>query len=70
MGQAYAERMLYARNRAWAAMLAPEMRRYSVLVAVGAGHLVGPEGLLALLCKAGYYISPVGGSAPLPEQGK
>ena len=70
MGQAYAERMLYARNRAWAAMLAPEMRRYSVLVAVGAGHLVGPEGLPKLLRDAGLDVSPVGGSARQPEQGR
>ncbi len=66
MGQAYAERMLYARNRAWAAVLVPEMRRRSVLVAVGAGHLVGAQGLTALLAAAGFDVSPVGGSAQQP----
>lgn len=70
MKDAYAERLLYARNCAWAAMLVPEMRRRSALVAVGAGHLVGPEGLLALLSKAGYDISPVGGSVQRPKQEK
>lgn len=68
MREAYAERMVYARNRAWAAVLVPEMRCRSVLVAVGAGHLVGPEGLLAMLRSAGFDVSPVGGSAPRPEQ--
>lgn len=68
MKQTYAERLLYARNRTWAAALVPEMRRCSVLVAVGAGHLVGPEGLLAMLRSAGFDVRPVGGSAPRPEQ--
>lgn len=68
MKGAYAERMVYVRNRAWAAALVPEMRRCSVLVAVGAGHLVGPEGLLAMLRSAGFDVSPVGGSGPRPEQ--
>lgn len=68
MKQAYAERLLYARNRTWAAALVPEMRRCSVLVAVGAGHLVGPEGLLAMLRSAGFDVRPVGGSALRPEQ--
>ncbi len=68
MREAYAERMVYARNRAWAAVLVPEMRCRSVLVAVGAGHLVGLEGLLAMLRSAGFDVSPVGGSGPRPEQ--
>lgn len=68
MKQTYAERLLYACNRAWAAVLVPAMRHRSVLVAVGAGHLVGPEGLLAMLRSAGFDVMPVGGSAPRPEQ--
>lgn len=68
MREAYAERMVYARNRAWAAVLVPGMRCRSVLVAVGAGHLVGSEGLLAMLRSAGFDVSPVGGSGPRPEQ--
>lgn len=68
MREAYAERMVYARNRTWAAVLVPEMRCRSVFVAVGAGHLVGPEGLLAMLRSAGFDVSPVGGSGPRPEQ--
>lgn len=68
MREVYAERMVYARNRAWAAVLVPEMRCRSVLVAVGAGHLVGSEGLLAMLRSAGFDVSPVGGIGPRPEQ--
>lgn len=68
MKDAYAERMLYARNRAWAAVLVPAMLHRSVLVAVGAGHLVGAQGLLNLLRDAGFDVSPVGDSARPPEQ--
>lgn len=68
MKGAYAERMVYVRNRAWAAVLVPEMRCRSVFVAVGAGHLVGPEGLLAMLRSAGFDVSPVGDSARPLEQ--
>ncbi len=64
----YAERMLYGRNRAWAGTLAPVMLRESVLVAVGAGHLVGSEGLLSLLRGRGFEVTPVCGSVPPPGQ--
>ncbi len=53
------ESLVYDRNRRWAAVLAPVMRRKSVLVCVGAAHLPGPDGLIAFLRKAGFTVEPV-----------
>ena len=64
----YAERMVYGRNRAWVVTLAPVMLHESILVAVGAGHLVGQEGLLSLLRGQGFEVTPVCGSVPPPGQ--
>lgn len=42
-----AEPLVYARNRAWADALAARMdQRGDIMVAVGVGHLVGPQSLL------------------------
>jgi uncharacterized protein YbaP (TraB family) len=35
------------------------MKNESVVVAVGAGHLVGKKGLISLLRKEGYSVDPV-----------
>lgn len=53
------ERLIYDRNRRWAQMLPQVMRERPVLVCVGAGHLPGPDGLLALLRQAGFTVEPV-----------
>ncbi len=54
------ERVLAARNRAWLAEL---RKRFTgdtpQLVMVGAAHLVGPDGLVALLTAAGLELRPV-----------
>lgn len=51
------EALLVARNRRWAAALAPVLAEAPrPLVAVGAAHLVGPDGLAALLEKQGYRV--------------
>lgn len=51
------EALLAARNRRWAAMLVPMLKQSPrPLVAVGTAHLVGPEGLAALLEAQGYRI--------------
>jgi uncharacterized protein YbaP (TraB family) len=51
-----AEPMLWARNRRWL----PAIERYAVdggaFIAVGLGHLIGDQGLPALLAKAGYVV--------------
>lgn len=56
---AYAELLLYARNRNWVEKLKEIMPEKSVLIAVGAGHLPGPDGVIVLLRKAGYKVTPV-----------
>jgi len=53
------ERLLTQRNRRMVERLQPIFRKGEAFVAVGAAHLPGPEGLLALLHRAGYQISPV-----------
>lgn len=53
------ERMLYSRNRNWVRQLREIMKNENVFVAVGAGHLVGQEGLIALLKKEGYKLKPL-----------
>lgn len=54
-----ADAMIYDRNASWAEILVPEMQEKSVMVVVGAGHLPTERGLLELLRKAGYRITPV-----------
>lgn len=55
----YLERILYSRNRNWAAQLKSIMTAAPTFFAVGAGHLPGDKGLLALLKEAGYKVEPV-----------
>ncbi|MCW3090894.1 MAG: TraB/GumN family protein [Ferruginibacter sp.] len=51
--------LLNDRNKNWVAQLKTIMPAESVFVAVGAGHLVGKEGLINLLRKEGYTLKPV-----------
>lgn len=50
------DKMLYQRNRNWAKMLPAMMKKQSLFIAVGAGHLGGSQGLVALLRQAGYTV--------------
>lgn len=60
MNEAELKRLIYDRNHAWTTKLTDEvLPDRSVLVAVGAGHLPGKEGLLELLREAGYTVEPV-----------
>lgn len=53
------DRMIYDRNRRWAETLAPVFADAPSFVVVGAGHLPGDRGLLALLREKGYTVEPV-----------
>jgi uncharacterized protein YbaP (TraB family) len=46
------------RNVRWVPRMQPMMQKGSVFFAVGAGHLAGDKGVLALLRKAGYTVKP------------
>lgn len=53
------EELLTNRNRSWTAQVLELARESSTFFAVGAGHLAGPEGLLRLLEKEGFEVTPV-----------
>lgn len=57
--QAHEDLLLNNRNRNWTTQLKDIMKKQSAFVAVGAGHLPGEQGLLALLKKAGYTVRPL-----------
>ncbi len=56
-GDPTSEALLGARNRAWMPTLAPALAGGGVFVAVGAAHMLGESGLLALLEADGYAIT-------------
>ncbi|MBO9727996.1 MAG: TraB/GumN family protein [Chitinophaga sp.] len=51
--------MLLVRNSAWAEKMPGMMQKESCFFAVGAGHLPGPGGVIALLKAKGYTVKPV-----------
>ena len=51
--------LLDDRNKNWVSQLKNITKTNSVFVAVGAGHLVGDKGLIALLRKEGYTVKPL-----------
>ena len=57
--QKYDDLLLNNRNKNWVKQLKGIMKNESVFVAVGAGHLVGENGLINLLRKEGYTVEPL-----------
>jgi len=55
----YDDLLLNKRNKNWVEQLNTIMKNESVFVAVGAGHLVGENGLVSLLKKEGYTVEPL-----------
>jgi len=51
--------LLDKRNKNWVAQLKLIMKKKSVFIAVGAGHLIGENGLIALFRKEGYKVRPI-----------
>ncbi|HMX38979.1 MAG TPA: TraB/GumN family protein [Saprospiraceae bacterium] len=54
----YEDVLLNRRNRNWIPVMGKFMRDKPTLFAVGAGHLGGPSGVVALLRKEGYRVEP------------
>jgi uncharacterized protein YbaP (TraB family) len=55
----YTALLLDRRNANWIPVIERLMREQRVFVAVGAGHLPGEQGVIALLRSAGYQVKPV-----------
>ncbi|MEO8108711.1 MAG: TraB/GumN family protein [Ginsengibacter sp.] len=55
----YDDLLLNDRNKNWVKQLKEIMKKESVFVGVGAGHLTGDEGLISLLKKEGYKVEPL-----------
>ena len=51
--------MLEKRNINWVAQLKKIMDKKNIFIAVGAGHLVGENGVIDLLKKEGYKLRPL-----------
>jgi uncharacterized protein YbaP (TraB family) len=54
----YTDLLLYHRNHNWVEKLKTLLPEKSLLIAVGAGHLPGEQGVINLLRKAGYTLTP------------
>ncbi len=55
----FGEELLVKRNHGMAKKLNKLMKKQTVFAAFGAGHLVGDEGVIALLRKKGYTVKPI-----------
>ena len=51
--------MLNNRNKNWIPVMAEMMKSETVFFAVGAGHLAGESGVIHLLRKEGYKLTPL-----------
>jgi uncharacterized protein len=51
--------LLYNRNRNWVKQLKTIMQKQSIFAGVGAGHLVGSQGLIELLRREGYTVRAI-----------
>ncbi|HKP32080.1 MAG TPA: TraB/GumN family protein, partial [Chitinophagaceae bacterium] len=60
----YLDLLIYNRNRHWMQQLAFILRTEPTLVAVGAGHLPGEDGMLSLLKKSGFAVKPIPNVVP------
>jgi len=63
----YMDLLVYNRNRRWADQLQTILKEKPTLVAVGAGHLPGENGMIMLLRKAGFTVKPLKNIPPQPK---
>ncbi len=54
-----ADTLINRRNSSWVDLLMGILPTTSVLIVVGAGHLPGDTGVISLLRKAGFSVTPV-----------
>lgn len=59
MPSEFSESLLGKRNERFVANLLPLLQTNNVFCAVGAMHLAGPEGMIAMLKKRGYKVEPI-----------
>ena len=64
----YLDLLVYGRNRRWMQALNFILRSKPSLIAVGAGHLPGGQGMLALLKKAGFKVKPIPNPVPVTKE--
>ncbi len=57
--EAYAEILLYKRNKEWIERIEKLIKDKPTFIAVGAGHLGSDKGVIALLKQEGYTVTPV-----------
>ena len=57
--RSYRDRLLLDRNRRMFERMLPLVQRGNAFIAVGAGHLVGEDGLLRLLERRGFRVQSV-----------
>jgi uncharacterized protein len=50
---------IFKRNNSWIPIIEKRIREYSCFIAVGGAHLPGENGVLSLLRKKGYSVTPV-----------
>ncbi|UKN01494.1 TraB/GumN family protein [Paracrocinitomix mangrovi] len=55
----YSDVFLYDRNKAWIPKIKKEMESKRIFIAVGAAHLFGDGGVIDLLKKEGYKVTPI-----------
>ena len=55
----FTDLLLYNRNKNWVVTMEKIFSSHSVVIAVGAGHLPGQQGIINLLRKAGYTVEPM-----------
>ncbi|MBL0024534.1 MAG: TraB/GumN family protein [Saprospiraceae bacterium] len=55
----FEDKLLTGRNKNWIPLIIEEAKKGQAFIAVGAGHLGGPDGVIHLMRKAGYKMNPV-----------